>query len=290
MGRVRIKHPRSKELGVRRKLLDLLAPGIKVTRLIPTHDAIIVLTPTDQDADAIFQDGLPARLAAEGFSALVPPELRAQRTIICFNLDDLVYENSPEDIAVEVRDQHTWAEAETVYKFPRSSTIKITFKSSDMAGKALREGIRLFHINIPGHQIRREYYVPLLTCNRCNAVEEHPTSSCPHPSDFVQCSECSSKEHSYRDCTANQKKCLHCGGEHSARAMRCPKRKKALKIKEEASRQNRGTASTSYARAAQSAGPPAGSTAPDPSQMLAGLIMFICRCWVYPSPPAAADD
>lgn len=72
-------------------------------KLIPTNDAIIVLD--------------------EGFSAIVPPELRAQRTVICFNLDDFVYENSPEDIAAEVGAQHTWTEAETVFKFPRTSTI-----------------------------------------------------------------------------------------------------------------------------------------------------------------------
>ena len=67
MGRVRIKHPRPGDIGVRRKLLDILSPEVKVTRLIPANDAVIILTPTDKDADAVFKDGKPTQLAAGGF-------------------------------------------------------------------------------------------------------------------------------------------------------------------------------------------------------------------------------
>lgn len=40
------------------------------------------------------------------------------------------------------------------------------------------EGICLFHVNIPSHQMRQEFYV-LLTFNRCNAVEDHPPAAAP---------------------------------------------------------------------------------------------------------------
>ena len=126
-----------------------------------------------------------------------------------------------------------------VFKFPRSPTIKITFDEVEMAKKALVEGLHLFQIHIPGHQMRQEVFIPLLTCNRCNAVEDHATKSCPKPSGYVLCSECGNEDHSFRTCTATSKKCLHCGGEHSTRAMRCPMRKEALKNKEEAARQAR---------------------------------------------------
>ena len=156
MGRVRFKVSHPGDLGVRRRLLDKLsALGIKITRIIPAREAVIVLTATENDADAIFQDDVPDRLSAEGFTPLIPPELRAQRSVICSGLDDLVYDHTAEENASEVTTQHTWAEAESLFKFPRSNTAKTTFKDVKMVKKAIQEGLLLFHIHIPGHQIRQ---------------------------------------------------------------------------------------------------------------------------------------
>ena len=275
MGRVRIKHPNSTDIGVRRRLLGLLSPRVKVTRLIPTNDAVIVLTPSDKDSEAIFQDGTIASLAADGFSPLMPPELRAHRTVICSGLDELVYEHTTDEIAAEVEAQHEWP-VESVFKFPRSPTVKITFTDGDMAKKALVEGLHIFHIHVPGHQLRQEQYIPLLTCNRCNAVEKHSTSSCPHPPDYVRCSECGSLEHSFRNCTATVKSCLNCAGDHSARAMRCPTRKEALRKKEAELRQARTRPGVSFAQAASastSATPSFGAI--DTTKSLAGLMCLL---------------
>ena len=134
------------------------------------------------------------------------------------------------------------------------------------------EGLHLFQIHIPGHQMRQEVFIPLLTCNRCNAVEDHATKSCPKPASYVLCSECGNEDHSFRTCTATSKKCLHCGGEHSARAMHCPMRKEALKNKEEAARQARVRPSVSIAQAAQSAPAPAAPIPADPTKTLASLM------------------
>ena len=278
MGRVRFKVSHPGDLGVRRRLLDKLsALGIKITRIIPAREAVIVLTATENDADAIFQDDVPDRLSAEGFTPLIPPELRAQRSVICSGLDDLVYDHTAEEIASEVTRQHTWAEAESVFKFPRSHTAKIIFKDVEMAKTAIQKGLLLFHIHVPGHQIRQEVFTSLLTCNRCNAVEEHSTKSCPKPADYVRCSECGSEEHSYRSCTATTKRCFNCGGEHSARAMRCPKRKEALKKKEEAARQSHVRPNVTFAQAAQGSLPPqsTASNIVDPSQTLTGLMCLL---------------
>ena len=238
---------------------DVLSPEVTATRLIPANDSVLVLTPTDTDAEAIFQHGIPDKLEAGGFTPLLPPDLRAQRTIICYGLDDLVYLNTEEEIAAEVEAQHEWAKEVSVFKFPRSPTAKITFSTGDMARKALLEGLHLFHIHVPGHQMRQEVFTSLMTCNRCNAVEQHSTGSCPHPREYMRCSECSSDTHTFRHCTATTKKCLHCGGEHSAWATHCPVRKEALRSKEEAARRGRIRSGVSHAQATQQ--PPPG-TAP----------------------------
>ncbi|MPC45784.1 hypothetical protein E2C01_039489 [Portunus trituberculatus] len=190
-------------------------------------------------------------------------------------LDELVYGHSAEEIAAEVGAQHKWAKAECVFKFPRSFTAKITFTDAQMARNALLEGLNLFQIHVPGHQMRQEVFIPLVTCNRYNVVEKHPTSSCPHPAGYMRCSECSSEEHSYRNCTTFTKKCLNCGGDHSATAMWCPVRKEALKKKEEATRQARVRPNVSFAQATQQASPTADPVVTDPSKALARLMCLI---------------
>lgn len=53
--------------------------------------------------------------------------------MICFGLDELAYENSPEDMKKELERLHPWLKIQEVYKVPRSRTIKITCSSADTA-------------------------------------------------------------------------------------------------------------------------------------------------------------
>ena len=255
MGRIRIKHPRPKELGTRSQLLQLLAQTVKVTRLIPTNDAVIVLTASDNDTDAVFQEDLLKTLSSKGFSAILPPELKAQRTVICLRLDDLVYQYDAPEIKNEAERVQTWARIQEVYKFPKSNTVKFTFQSSEMARKAREEGLRLFSISISPHQIKEEKYIELLSCNKCYAIESHSTKQCPCPQDYIICSECTSREHTFRECTATEKSCLHCGQAHSCKVMRCPARKKAMQEKEERLRQVKNNPPTTYAQATATPSP-----------------------------------
>lgn len=248
MGRIKIKHPKPKELGTRRQLLEILAPEVRATRLIPSWDAVIVITTNDKDSDALFSEDKQEKLHAAGFTALMPPELRSQRTVVCFQLDDLIYENEEQNIKEEIEVRQPWAKVRETYKFPLSKTIKITFESSHMATKAREGGLLMFHMAVSPSQIRAETYTPIMSCNRCYAVEEHLTRQCPAPTTYVVCSECASRDHTHIDCRATEKNCVNCGQNHSARAMRCPIRKKALKEKEE---RQRLQSSKSYAQATQ---------------------------------------
>lgn len=251
MGRVKIKHPRPKEITTRRELLGILAPSVRVARLIPTWDGVAVVTASDKDTDTIFKDEVLKALLEGGFNPLLPPELKAQRTVLCFQLDELICEHTAEGIQEEIERSNGWAKVAEVYKFPRSSTVKITFRSSEMSKKATDNGILMFSMSVPPHQIRQEVYIPILSCNRCYAVETHATSQCPHPNTYKRCSECASSDHTFRDCQAREKKCINCDGPHSARAMRCPVRKEALREKEEEQRRNRTQPNFSYSQAAQ---------------------------------------
>ncbi|KAK8403954.1 hypothetical protein O3P69_000186 [Scylla paramamosain] len=199
MGRVKIKHLRPKELGTRSRLLQLLAPTVRVTHIIPTADAVIVLTATDKDTDAVFQDDVFHKLSQDNFTAILPSKLKAKRTVICFRLDDLVYQHDAEELRAEVERVQTWEKIQIwiqeVFKFPRSNTVKFTFRSIEMT---IQPG------NAPNlkdsecaHQIKEETYTSLLTCNTCYAIEDHSTRQCTQPQGFRVCSECSSNEHTF---------------------------------------------------------------------------------------------
>lgn len=178
----------------------------------------------------------------------MPPELKAQRTVIFHRMDDIIHLSRPQDIQVELMREQTWAKVTEVYVFPKSPTIKVTFTTSEMARKAVTGGLLMFSISVAPHQITREVYTPLVTCNRCQEVETHETQDCPKPDDYKVCSLCASKEHTFKECNSDLRRCINCGKDHSARAMRCPVRKKALKEKEERIREARDSRAT-YATA-----------------------------------------
>ncbi|KAK8382292.1 hypothetical protein O3P69_015315 [Scylla paramamosain] len=115
-----------------------------------------------------------------------------------------------------------------------------------MAKKVKESGLLLFNLTVPSPQIKQEVYIPLLSCNRCNEVETHMTPNCPHPASFTKCSECSSLEHTFRDCRVQDKKCVNCRGAHSARAMRCPVMREVLEQKEEQLRSQRTQPNTPH--------------------------------------------
>lgn len=118
-----------------------------------------------------------------------------------------------------------------------------------MAKKAPLNGLLMVSFSIPSTQMRLEEFIPLEACDKCHVVD-HKTPDCPKPSEYKACSECASLDHTYRECRTSSKKFINCLLKHSAGAMRCPVRKRALKNKqEELRRQKIARTSTSYASA-----------------------------------------
>lgn len=247
MARIKIKHrldPNDRQ--TKQKLLETLAQGnINICNLITTRDgSIVAVTATENDADLLLKTNMINTLQKEGFEPILPPEVRARRTIICYGIDELIYDHSKNDIEDEIEEKNPWAIVKNCYKFPPANKgtqlIKIEFEDAAMATKAEESGLRLFNMSIAGHQIKREKYTQLKTCMRCYKIEEHTTAQCPQPQDFKVCSECASQDHTWRHCKSNQKKCVNCGQGHRTLAMACPKRKEALKEAQQTFRNNQG--------------------------------------------------
>ena len=183
----------------------------------------------------------------------MPLNLRAHRTVICTKLDDLAYDSSVEDIKNEVEKEQTWAKVQGVCKFSRSNTIKITFKDTEMAKKATENGLLMLYMSVPPSQVHQEEYTELFTCTWCYAVEDHTAKDCPKPATYQMYSNCATEGHPHWECKEKVRKCVNCGQDHLATAMRCPTRKMSLKGKqEERKRQKERIVGTSYAQATNS--------------------------------------
>ena len=165
--RIRIKHGWPKEKTQQKTLLETLAKNdIYVTRIITIDDGYIVLTHSDDDMDRIFQTECQAALNVRGFIPTMPPELKAKRSIILFRVDDIIYNNEEDEIKEEIERRNGWAKegVESVYKFPRSHTMKVTFHQTKTALKAAEAGLLMFSMKIPHYTIKQEEYTPLTTC------------------------------------------------------------------------------------------------------------------------------
>jgi len=233
MARVKIKY-KSPDRESKLKLLEILCKNqIHVTKIISTIDGFVVLTLNDDEADTIFAEKTKEELDRKGFSPMQPPELRAKKSVLIFNVDDIILDNTTEEIKDELLTSNPWitCSIENIYKFPRSPIMKVTFSQTSISSKCTESGILIFNLSIPKHDIKQETFIPILTCMKCYLMEDHITKNCTRERDYKICSECSEEGHTWRDCKSATKKCINCHGNHSTLAMKCPDRKDIIKMK-----------------------------------------------------------
>ena len=92
-----------------------------------------------------------------------------------------------------------------------------------MVFQVLTKGLLLFNLSHPAHNICKEIFFEILICFKCYQIEDHPTSSCPKSKDYKICSLCASLEHTHRECTSSNRKCVNCeeDNDHNTLAMSC---------------------------------------------------------------------
>lgn len=266
MGRVKIKHP-SPDQDTKLALLRTLSENnVFATKVSATRDGFLVITSLDAEIDIIFNPPCHDALTSQNLTPILPPELKAKRTILLFRVDNYIKQHTQAEIKEEIQRINDFTEGavDDVYKFPSNNIIKIQFKKTSVAQKALNTGLKLFSMRIPPHDIQEEEYIPLSNCLRCYAIESHPTNDCQKDQSYKLCSECAQEGHLWHECTSPVKLCINCGGHHRTLASQCPKRKEALASKRQAKRVERQAQPTTYSGAASASGPPT-------SQSLASL-------------------
>ena len=147
MARIKIKckAPNNKDNKI--KLIEILSRrDIEISRIFNTHDGFAVLTVNEHHADSIFDQETKAELSQNDFNPVMPPDLKAKKSVIIPRVDDLIYEWSNVDIGEELKRQNSWIgeELEAVYKFPNSPTIKLTFTQTKLAKKKYRGWTKSF--------------------------------------------------------------------------------------------------------------------------------------------------
>ena len=249
MPKVKIKHPNPNETNKLTLLRALSENLVYATRIIIVRDGYVVITRTDEDVDLIFRGKTYKELNDLNFKPILPPELKAKRTVIIFNTDDEILKHTEQDIAKEFIAENPYFHGgiDNVFKIPKTKLLKITFNDTTVAKKATEQGILGYCMSISPHTIKLEDYIPILTCLRCYALEDHITPKCPKPKQYKICSECTSSDHYWHECTATTKKCLNCEGTHRTLANSCPLRKQ---IKDNKRFQKKQTDNFTYSNAA----------------------------------------
>lgn len=243
MARIKIKSASSNDPRRQKLLLEILSKNdIFATRIITIADGFVILTENETELDKIFKDSTDQELTSNQFTPLIPLELKAHRSVIIFKIEDLVYNNTEDEIYDELKAQNSWISGiSSVTKFQRGRGLKITFSETTLAKKAQEKGLLLFSMRIPTYNIIQDKHHNITTCLRCYALEEHHTSSCPKPRDFKICSECGTEGHIWRECQGGQKRCINCGGGHSTMAMSCGKKKEIINNKRKEERDSPNT-------------------------------------------------
>ncbi len=234
MARIKIKC-RTPSRENKLKLLEILSTKqVEISGFIPIHDGFVALTLNEHHADCIFNNETKRELETHGFSPIMPPQLKVKKSVILTRVDEIIYEKHIVDIGEELQKCNPWIGEDNIvdiFKFPKSSTIKITFSQTLLAEKCIDHGLKAFNISVPSYEIKQETYIQIKCCLKCYALEDHFTNECKVPKEYKVCSECSEEGHVWHQCQNNIKCCLNCKEDHSTMAMRCPRRKAIMKEK-----------------------------------------------------------
>jgi hypothetical protein len=208
---------------------DLEAPLIRLT------DSRLGFFAITDDAGAV--DKLTSPKAQDAFKKinlqpLVPPDLRAKRSVFVRQIDRFVGEKPALEIQEEIQRIQPWLKISEVVKIrDYTHVLKLVTTDTTITQRVLRDGFLMFNTKITPQQCQPEKFIHLLICYKCYKIEDHPTHQCT--ADVSVCSECGERGHIYTQCINTQKKCLNCDGNHRTLAASCPIRKKAITDKEQ---------------------------------------------------------
>ncbi len=141
MPKIKIKSVGSSNNDRKRKLLEILFRNdIETCRVFTAGDGFTVVPADEENGDKIFTNEVKSKLTDEGFNPIMPHELKIKKSVIVTRVDDAVYERNENELINEFSDKNNWIgeDLDSIYKFPKSNTIKLTFTKTQTAKKMYR--------------------------------------------------------------------------------------------------------------------------------------------------------
>ena len=215
--------------------LNKISPLNIVDIFIATDNAVVNVS-SHEEVEALLTPGANVKAKELGLYISSSPLLKSQKTIFLPRVRHFVSNSSVEDILVKINScnagQLEATEAVIVlgpdYKEGQRKSLRLTFKTAEMADKACTNGFSIGDFKIESKSIVKVDFVQVPQCYRCFSYS-HLVKSCP--ATVSRCSICYGT-HSYRECpTPNDPKCCVCGGGHISVSSDCPFRKEAIRNK-----------------------------------------------------------
>lgn len=204
-----------------------------LTRLFDSGNGFYAATDDVTYIDKLLTDHAFSEFAKINVEPVLPPEIKSRRTIFVRQLDNSVGEHSPDELKTELTRLNPWAKISEIIKIKDYTHVfKIFCADLNTASRILTDGFLAFSTKISPSQCEQEEFTHILICYKCYRYEDHPTKDCKQTYDC--CSECAQQGHTFKDCTATDKRCLNCptgNNLHRTLAAKCPYRKKTIEDK-----------------------------------------------------------
>lgn len=262
---VRLKHKDRANPTDRSRLIELayVNLGVPLTRVFPTNDGYKMICRNDKEADKVLSSEAKKLFFNNGLVVVMPPEMKARRSVFVRKVDPYVGRHSAEEIKAEIERNQPSLRIEEVIKIKDYTHVfKIVFEETAMVEIVLNNGFLAYNMSLTPDKIEREKFTSLLICFSCYKYEDHTTNDCQEK-DKKLCSKCAGDGHTYTECVSASNGCLNCkrNGEpatkfttHSTLAMSCPIKKRIILTKEEQEKRNKETKEkTTYAEIAKQA-------------------------------------
>jgi len=252
MARIRIRDKNPTSSGRRAKIWQCFGQAkVTVYKVEDVKNAFYAVA-NEETIEKLMSTDCKAIFQTQQFEIQDPPEYNAMRTVTIRNIDRQIIDYEESEIKETIERENGWAKVEEVIKLPNAPTIiKVRFETTQMAKKALESGMLLLHQSIPSRFIEKEIFINLVPCYRCYKYD-HMIKDCKEPETYRACSECSAKDHTYKNCNNITKKCLNCNGDHRTLAAKCQTRKNIIKERTKQERQalrSQTTATSSFTQA-----------------------------------------
>ncbi|KAF2356409.1 hypothetical protein FHG87_012832 [Trinorchestia longiramus] len=166
-------------------------------------------TEFESDVEKLLTQKATNTLTSIGLDTRLPLKIRAQRSVVCREIDSWIGGKSADELKQEIKHENLHLEVREIIKFGQYTHVfKIEFATINMGSHALQHGILCKHVIIAPSQIQQEKCIVILICFNCYKMEQHATKDCSTPN-LTICSECTGN-HTYKNCSSSIKKCLNC--------------------------------------------------------------------------------